>query len=239
VPRLFITYATPDRDAVTKRIIPVVRDEGFDLWIDHGDIIGGDDYMARIYQGLNACEWYLIVLTPNSQKSEYVKDELHWAMMQRGGRIIPVMLADCDPYEFHMRLPRLQYVDFREPGDQAVAALRKVLRLARESDAHAGHIDMTRAQAPRDDKAELLAIVLTVVPREEQKHLRNLLVGKGDVRYVGRRSLRHELRRLCEIGALERKGDRHIGELTDGTERNLAEIVALTGVGKLLAQHVR
>ncbi len=237
--RIFITYATPDRGAVAARIVPLVQAEGFDPWIDHGAIVAGDEYLARILQGLRECEWYLIVLTPNAQKSEYVKDELHWAMVNRGGRIIPVMLVDCDPYAFHMRLPRLQYVDFRTEGDDAAAALRKVLKLARESEANERRIDITQAEAPRNNTTELVSIVLTLLPREEQKHLRNLLQGNGIVHYVGRRPLRHELRHLCDIGALERKEGRQISELTDGAELNLAEVVGLTRTGKLLAQHVR
>jgi serine/threonine-protein kinase len=48
-----------------------------------------------------------------------VKDEAHWAIEERPGRIIPVLMEDCDVRDLHIRLPRIQYVDFRTVDEEA------------------------------------------------------------------------------------------------------------------------
>ena len=53
-------------------------------------------------------------MSPHSAKSEWVKDEVAWAMRNRDGFVVPVLIEQCEPENFHIRLPIIQYIDYRE-----------------------------------------------------------------------------------------------------------------------------
>jgi hypothetical protein len=65
--------------------------------------------------------------------SEWVQAEVHWALEKRKGRVIPILLRDCDPADLHLKLMRIQYIDFRT--NQELAAMRL---LAAVSEPHQG-----------------------------------------------------------------------------------------------------
>jgi len=96
-----------------ERIIPVIQGHGIDLWYSKSDIKASGLWEREIIQGLQSCDWFLVVMSPRSATSEWVKDEISWAFTNRVGRIIPLLIEDCDPISFHLRLPRIQQIDFR------------------------------------------------------------------------------------------------------------------------------
>src|SRR5207248_3247002 len=55
------------------------------------------------------------------------KDEVHWAIENRDGKIIPALLQECDARDFHLRMPRLQHVDFRKDPKEARRRLLALL----------------------------------------------------------------------------------------------------------------
>ena len=65
-------------------------------------------------QGLAQCEWFLIALSPAVMESDWVKDELFWAIDNRKEKIIPVLIEECDPGEMHIRMRRLQVIDLTQ-----------------------------------------------------------------------------------------------------------------------------
>lgn len=117
--KVFISHATGDRSIVEQEIINVLEKHGIKTWYCKEDIRGSQQWERRIAEGLKECDWFIVVLSPRSEKSEWVKDEVNWAIDNRDGRTVPVLLEDCDPGDFHIRLPRLQHIDFRT--DRAVA----------------------------------------------------------------------------------------------------------------------
>jgi hypothetical protein len=119
MPKVFISHATVDRAVVTRDVIDLLRDHGIEVWFAEDDIATARQWERSILEGLQACDWFLVALTPGSVKSEWVKDETHWAIEERPGRIVPVLMEDCDVRGIHIRLPRIQYVDFRKVNDEA------------------------------------------------------------------------------------------------------------------------
>jgi TIR domain len=61
---------------------------------------------------MESCDWFLLVVSPRAAESEWVKDELNWAVYNRTARIVPVIMEVCNLWEFHIRLPRIQNIDF-------------------------------------------------------------------------------------------------------------------------------
>lgn len=81
-----------------------------------------------ILKGLELCDWLLLFMTPRSAVSEWVKDELNWMIENKQDCVVPLLIEDCNPIDFHIRLARIQYVDCRE---DLATGLESVLRRVR------------------------------------------------------------------------------------------------------------
>jgi formylglycine-generating enzyme required for sulfatase activity len=113
MPRVFICHATLDRDFVEREVVGLLNQHGLETWYSKDNIQTAEEWERSILKGLKACDWFLIVLSTHSQVSEWVKDELNWAIKNRRDRIVPVLIEACDSSEFHLRLDRIQFADFR------------------------------------------------------------------------------------------------------------------------------
>jgi hypothetical protein len=237
VPAIFVSYSRSDRETVTS-ILSAVEEAALDYWLDESDILPSMEYNAKILDGLASCEWFLLVMTPRSAASEYVKDELHWALTNRNGRIVPVMREACNPAAFHLRLARIQYLDLTEGNHDGVEQLQKSLKLVQ---AAGSEESLSLGKRKLGSDLEMISLLLTFISRYHQKHIRNLLGDRSANRpvYIGGRSVRHELRDLCTWGLLNRCPGVEIGERAgDGRRFLLDDVVELTDLGKQLAPHV-
>lgn len=117
--RVFVSHATKDRDFVEREIIGTLEKNGVATWYSKVDIQSAAEWHRSILQGLESTDWFLIVMSAQSLVSEWVRDELYWAIDRRVGHLIPVLIDDSDPREFHIRMARVEYVDFRNDLEQA------------------------------------------------------------------------------------------------------------------------
>src|SRR5262249_16811773 len=125
--RVFVSHSTKDREFVEREIITPLEKCGVKTWYSKVDIQTASEWERSILQGLESCEWLLVVMSPQSASSEWVKDELHWAIDNRPNRIIPVLMEDCNLRDFHIRMARIQYVDFRDPSKESRFRLMELL----------------------------------------------------------------------------------------------------------------
>jgi type VI secretion system protein VasG len=125
--KVFISHSTQDRELVEREIIGLLHANGIEAWYSQDDIRPTDNWERTILRGLRSCEWFLLVMSPRSAQSEWVKDEISWAVDERPGRIIPVLIEDCQSSDFHIRLSRIQHVDLRESTPQARRLLLSLL----------------------------------------------------------------------------------------------------------------
>jgi len=65
-------------------------------------------------KGLKSSDYFLIILSPNSVSSDWVKAETHWAFENRKGKIIPIVLKSCDSSELYLLLPLIQFVNLSD-----------------------------------------------------------------------------------------------------------------------------
>jgi hypothetical protein len=80
-------------------------------WYSRVDIQSAKEWEDGIKGGLESSDWFVVVMSPNSAASEWVKKELEWAMSNRRGNILPLLIAPCPMSDFHEHLPRIQYID--------------------------------------------------------------------------------------------------------------------------------
>lgn len=127
MPRLFISHATADRKFVECELLGLLRALGFDPWFAEEDIQTTDQWERSILGALKSSKWLVLVMSPRSALSEWVKDEISWAIDELPGKIIPILIEDCELRDFHIRIPRLQYLDFRQNLREAREELVKLL----------------------------------------------------------------------------------------------------------------
>lgn len=224
----FISYAQEDLAFVQAVLAPLLEDCGYASWWADTGIQGGEDFQLRIVERLRAADLFVLVMSPDSQKSEWVRAELHTAF-QLGKYVIPLLYRDCDALGFHVRLPPVQMIDVRRSTAQLAATFR---RAAAEEEHLVPRVPI------RDLTTEFAAMAITLLPWQELNHVRNLARGTT-ANYYGGRPVRHEVRHLCDVGWCRRKPGRRVGELEKAHVLDLAEIVELTEIGRELSRYVQ
>ncbi len=125
--RLFISHATSDRKFVEEELLGLLRALGFDPWFAESDIVTSEQWERSILGALRSSKWLVLVMSRQSAASEWVKDEIAWAIDEAEDCIIPILIDDCDPRDFHVRLPRIQYLDYRHKSKEAREQLIRLL----------------------------------------------------------------------------------------------------------------
>jgi hypothetical protein len=126
---VFVSHATQDWKWVDREIVRLLKAHGIAPWYSTESIRTASHWEREILRGLESCDWFLLVISPRAATSEWVKDELNWAIHNRPTRIVPVMMEQCDLWAFHIRLPRIEHVDFS--NDIEAAKGRLVARFER------------------------------------------------------------------------------------------------------------
>lgn len=114
--RVFLSHSTLDRGLVESAIVAPLDRASIPSWYARTNIKTATQWEREILKGMEGCGWFLMVASPQSAASEWVKDEVFWAMQHRPSNIITVIMQPCDLYRFHLRLPRLQHIDFSSLG---------------------------------------------------------------------------------------------------------------------------
>lgn len=121
-PYLFISYSHKDTYAL-ERIKTIFDDSKIRYWYDNG-LHSGDDWNLIIANRLQNASVCLLLLSPNSASSEYVKNELNFAMNHR----IPIhtlLLSSFElPPDIEMMTGRIQMVQMQ--GDYAPKLLKPI-----------------------------------------------------------------------------------------------------------------
>src|SRR5687767_13618112 len=120
MPKIFISYSRKDIGFVRK-LAGDLEKAGYDVWWDLTDLRGGDDWLRVIPASIEASEHFIVVLSPNSAVSDWVKKEYTQALSLRK-KIIPLMLA---PSSVPFALNTINYVDFT--SDDYAANLQNLL----------------------------------------------------------------------------------------------------------------
>jgi TIR domain-containing protein len=103
-PRVFVSHSHHDTD-FTNRLVADLSAAGADVWVD---VIGIDrgDFQERINEALEACQYFVLVLTPEALRSPWVRMETHAAIKRQAeGQIRQVLPVVALPVEPHMVPP--------------------------------------------------------------------------------------------------------------------------------------
>lgn len=106
---VFVSYSKKDKEYVLK-LVDKLLNEGFDVWIDNRRLRSSEDWWVSIVEALRASGAFVVVLTPNSEDSEWVQLEITLATKYKKARF-PILLAgsmDTPKWEI---FARTQWVD--------------------------------------------------------------------------------------------------------------------------------
>jgi hypothetical protein len=108
----FVSHSGQDREFVDK-FVNDLRSVGIDAWYSKSEIKAGDSIPQKMDEGLEACKFFIAVVSKSSIASPYVKVEIDSAISRRAGggikKIIPVKLDGTNPPTI---LSGLLWVDF-------------------------------------------------------------------------------------------------------------------------------
>jgi hypothetical protein len=105
--QVFVSYSRKDIK-FARRLAGDLEGAGFDVWWDISDLKGGDDWVRFIPAAIEASQYFVVLLSPDSIQSEWVEKEYSYAIRLRK-KIIPAMLKLCDvPFSLHT----INYIDF-------------------------------------------------------------------------------------------------------------------------------
>lgn len=101
--KVFISYCTEDiQDAV--RLQKELKKAGITCWVSNDSLLPGADYAKVIPKAIRACSIFILILSENAQKSEWVPRELDQAIND-GKLILPFKIENCeldDQFRFYL-----------------------------------------------------------------------------------------------------------------------------------------
>jgi len=108
---VFISYSHSDK-AIAEKIAHDLTNRGINVWWDQWDLQPGDSLVAKIFEfGLAKASHFLILLSPASVRSSWVREELNIATILRIEEIVRVIPVLVDGAEIPTPLRSLMWVD--------------------------------------------------------------------------------------------------------------------------------
>lgn len=112
--KIFISYSHSDRP-FAERLANALHSAGEEVWWDQWEVMPGDSLIRKIFEeGLASASAFIIILSPDSVNSRWVREELDVATVQRIDgvtRLIPVVK---EATEIPASLRSLLWLDLRE-----------------------------------------------------------------------------------------------------------------------------
>lgn len=123
----FLSHSSLDHDFVTD-LATMLRRHGIPLWYSQTNIMGAQQWHDEIGAALRRCDWFLLVLSPNSVASIWVKRELIFALQQNRfeNRIVPLLYQPCDFDRLSWVLPSFQIIDFQRTFEDGCRGLLRL-----------------------------------------------------------------------------------------------------------------
>lgn len=128
--RIFICHASADKERFVRRLAKELRRRRHDVWFDEWTIQPGEVLHERITQGIGGCDFFLVVISQTSLRSNWVREELNQAVLReiedKARVVIPLVIGIVNDKQIPINLRARRFVDFRRLTD---ARYRSSLRL--------------------------------------------------------------------------------------------------------------
>jgi hypothetical protein len=140
MPDVFLSHSSLDK-ALAERVVSDLRSHGISVWYDTNEILVGHDIVERVYDGIKNSRYLAILLTRNSVRSKWVREELHIAKVSeiedRKVCILPLLFKNC---EIPAAIRTKKYADFRSDYQKGLSELLQVFHAPSFPDAISGNL---------------------------------------------------------------------------------------------------
>ena len=149
---VFISYKREDQ-AFAEELWQTLIDWGYDPWLDVKNIRSGisrdsSTWIDSIHQGLKRCAVLIGVITPDSLRSQNVRDEWYWARANNR-RILLLRLKPFDSEDMPHTFVETDYIDLCEDRASGLERLRdELVRVAHERKAFVTEMTPPAPPAP-------------------------------------------------------------------------------------------
>jgi hypothetical protein len=110
----FISRSRKDKDFVRRRDAALEK-EGRKAWVDVESILPTEDWLAKIYSGVEGSDAFVFVISPDSVRSQDCQRELLHAV-EHNKRLVPIVRREVEDEAVPEPLRSPQWIFFRE-GD--------------------------------------------------------------------------------------------------------------------------
>jgi hypothetical protein len=127
---VFVSHSSKNAGFIS-RLNGVLTDHKVNSFVSKANIRGAQQWHDEIGTALKRCDWFLLVLSPQSVRSRWVKHELIYALQasRYKERIIPVLYRQCDTDALSWTLSSIEWIDFRGNFDEACKELLQIWQL--------------------------------------------------------------------------------------------------------------
>lgn len=155
---VFISYSRSD-SVFVRDLANRLREAGCEVWQDISGLRGGQTWASGIDRAVRDSDVLIVVLSPDSSTSEWVRKETLLAMKLRKP-IVPILLRET---EIPVQFVDLQFVDFR--GDRAEATQKLFEAISNSTDSPTAITKPPPIRRPRKPLAFLLlgAVILVAI----------------------------------------------------------------------------
>jgi hypothetical protein len=123
---VFVSYSRSDAD-VADRLSDRLEAAGYEVWIDREGIPGGTQWRQQIVRAIKKCDYFIILLSGDSIRSENVRKELDIADNTKK-RILPVDISPVAiPDEMEYQLAGVHRIDLATDFDTGYRKLLSAL----------------------------------------------------------------------------------------------------------------
>lgn len=120
---VFLAHASQDH-AFTAKLAEDLRRHGIATWFAERHIGGASQWLSKIGEALERCDWMIAILTPAAIKSDWVYDEVAFALGEKRyrRRVTPLIVKKCEPKKLIWALANIQSISAR-PYEKGLRAL--------------------------------------------------------------------------------------------------------------------
>jgi hypothetical protein len=129
--KVFISYSQADQ-AIAKDLVSLLAAAGVRAWDAESELTPGDNWAMRIGQALEESDAMIVLLSPDSVKSEWVRREIEYALSSPNyrDRLIPVIVRPTRKIPWILR--DLSLVDLHaDPDEGKKLVVSRVRHLAK------------------------------------------------------------------------------------------------------------
>jgi TIR domain len=127
--QVFLSYSPAD-ESFAKQLASELSRRGCEVWDPRAEVLPGDNYGQLIGQALKKSKVMIVLLSPDSVKSEWVRRDIEYALsnLNYAGRLFPVLVRPTEDFPWILRKfrPLRANNNPAEIGRRIASALKRV-----------------------------------------------------------------------------------------------------------------